>query len=195
MNPTVMDLVREIEEGLKKPGKSRQGLAKALNRSPSAVTEMLRKKGKRRKITAEEIPLIREYLELEPTVRVVGSVGASSDDVYFGEASDDPAETVPAPAGATSDMVAVEIKGTSLGAGLNGWLAFYKDRREPVTADLHNRLCVVGLADGRVLIKVLKPARGGRFHLFPNAAGEPILDAKVTWAALVIHMEPKGRRR
>lgn len=183
-----MDLVDEIERALKKPGKSKSGLARALGREPPAVTGIL---NRRRKIKVDELPRIREYLELEPVVRVVGSVGASSGEVYYGEANDDPGETAPAPLGASPDTVAVEIKGDSLGPGFNGWLAFYDDRREPLTLDLVGRLCVVGLADGRILIKIPRQAPRGLFHLFPNAGGDVIPDAKVTWAARVIHLAPK----
>lgn len=182
-----MDIIREIEQGLNKPGKSKSGLAKRLGKHPNVVTNIL--KGDRR-VALDELPLIREYLELEPAVRVVGYVGASSEEVYFAGA-DDPAETAPLPPGASPDTVAVEIKGDSLGPGFNGWLAFYDDRRAPVTPNLMGRLCVVGLPDGRVLIKILRQAPGRRFHLMPNGRGEAILDQKVEWAARVIHLAPK----
>jgi hypothetical protein len=185
----VMD-IREIEQGLKKPGKSKIGLAKALGRSPSVVSEILRKDGKPRQIKADEVPIIRDYLGLDPVARIVGYVGASSQEVYYAGA-DDPAETVPMPQGASPDTVAVEIRGDSLGAGLNGWVAFYDDRREPVTQNLLGKLCVVGLPDGRVLIKILRQAPGRKFHLLPNGAGEAILDQRVEWAAKVIHLAPK----
>jgi hypothetical protein len=183
-----MDIIKEIEAGLQKPGKSKGGLAKALGRAAPAVTGILNGS---RQIKARELPIIREYLELEPTVPLVGHVGASSDDVYYAGA-DDPAESVPMPSGASPETVAVEIRGDSLGAGFNGWLAFYDDVRAPLTPDLLGRLCVVSLTDGRVLIKIPRQAPGKRFHLLPNApGGEPILDAKVEWAAKVIHLTPK----
>lgn len=188
-----MDLIGEIERGLEKPGKNRAGLARALNRSPSTVTEMLRRDEKKaRKIKADEIAVIREYLELDTMVQIVGSVAAGDGEVYYGLANDDPAETAPAPPGASLDTVAVEIKGASLGEGLNGWLAYYNDRREPLTSDLVGRLCVIGLADGRVLIKIPAKAPGGRFHLKPNATGETLFDCEVAWGARVIHLAPKN---
>lgn len=185
--------VREIEKGLEKPGKSRIGLAKALNRSPSVVTEMLRPKGKRRQIKANEVPVIREYLELEPGVPIRGLVGASGNDeaTLFGS-GDDPGEMAPPIPGAGPQTVAVEIRGESLGKAFNGWLAYYDDRREPVTEDLYGWLCVVGLEDGRVLAKIPKPAhQKGRYHLEPNAGGETIYDVKVAWAARIIELKPK----
>lgn len=185
-----MDLVEEIEHGLRKSGKSRIGLAKALGRSPSVITEMLRKNGKRRHIKSDEIEKIREYLELDPVVPIVGSVGASSEEVYYGENADDPAEYAPAPSNASPETVAVVVRGESLGRGFNGWLAYYNDRRSPITPDLYNVPCVVALDDGRVLIKTPRPAPGGRFHLLSIGTGEIIHDAKLIWAARVILMQP-----
>lgn len=183
--------IREIERGLEKPGKSRVGLAKAMGRTPSAITDLLQG---RRQLKAREVPIVRKYLELDPQVPIVGYVGAGSDEAHFyAEASDSPADAVPAPAGTSPDTVAVEIRGDSLGIAFNGWLAFYEDRRQPVLEHQLNRLCVVGLADDRVLIKVPRKSRQrGRFHLFPNGPGEPILDAKVEWAAVVTMMRRKS---
>jgi plasmid maintenance system antidote protein VapI len=53
--------IKLIEQALKKPGKSKSGLARALGRQPSAVTDIL--KGGR-EIKARELPIIAEYLEL-----------------------------------------------------------------------------------------------------------------------------------
>ncbi|ABE63196.1 putative phage repressor [Nitrobacter hamburgensis X14] len=58
-----MSDVEWIIEGLKKPGKSQTGLAKALGRAPSAITSLL--KGTR-ELKAREIPIVKEYLESAP---------------------------------------------------------------------------------------------------------------------------------
>mgnify|MGYP001033910366 CR=1 FL=1 len=55
-----------LADGLKKPGKSAQGLAKKLGRNPSVVTRMT---GGTRRIHAEEIPVISAYIE-EPAPQV-----------------------------------------------------------------------------------------------------------------------------
>lgn len=57
------ELIRWINEGLKKPGKTKKGLAEALGRFPSAATELLRGN---RKIAANEIPIIAAYLDEPP---------------------------------------------------------------------------------------------------------------------------------
>jgi hypothetical protein len=180
-----MDL-QEIKEGLKKPGKSKQGLAEALGRQPSAVTALL--KGDRQ-LKAREIPIVRAYLNLGPRrmVPLVGYVaaGAEAHFVAAGELGE-----VEAPDDATGTTVAVEIRGESLGALFDHWLIFYDQVRRPVTADLIGRLCVVGLADGRVLVKKIQRSRTkGLFHLVSNTEG-PILDVAIEWAARVKHMAP-----
>src|ERR1700687_839027 len=57
-----------IREGLRQTRKTRSGLAKALGRSPSAVTDLLN--GSRR-VRAEGISIAPEYLGVEPP-RLVG---------------------------------------------------------------------------------------------------------------------------
>lgn len=55
--------IQWIEDGLKKPGKTQTGLAKALNLHPSAVSKMLANK---RKLSSTELTPAAEYLEQNP---------------------------------------------------------------------------------------------------------------------------------
>jgi hypothetical protein len=57
------ELISWIAAGLKKPGKQKNGLALAIGRSPSTITDIMRG---RRKINIEEIPLIAAYLDEAP---------------------------------------------------------------------------------------------------------------------------------
>lgn len=102
-----------------------------------------------------------------------------------------PFDYVEAPPGAGEEAVAAEIRGDSLGAFFNHWLVFYNDVHSPVTPNLLGELCVVGLEDGRVLVK--KIAQGSKadvFHLISQFE-EPIFDAVVMWAAKVNGMRPR----
>lgn len=126
------------------------------------------------------------------TVDLIGYVGAGAE-AHFAE-SQGPFDPVPAPAPefATERTVAVEVRGTSLGPAFDRWLVYYDDVRSPVTDDLIGQLCVVGLTDGRVLVKILQRSRTpGLFHLVSNASDAPILDADVEWAAKVTSMAPR----
>lgn len=186
-----MDLIEEIRRGLERPDKSKSELARRLGRHPNVVTYIL--KGDRQ-IKADEVDIIREYLELDGSVPIVGTVRAG-DEAYFYGSGDDPSERAPGIPKASPMTVAVEIRGDSLGPAFNGWLAYYDDRRDPITTDMLNRLCVVGVSDGRVLIKIPRTARGkGLYHLHPNVPGEVITDARIEWAARVIDLRPKSTK-
>jgi hypothetical protein len=102
-----------------------------------------------------------------------------------------PFDYVPAPEGATENTVAAEIRGQSLGPFFDEWLVYYDDVRSPITPDQFGQLCVVGLPDGRVLVKQVRPAREpGQFHLLSQTEA-PILDQEVAWAAKVTNMTPR----
>lgn len=123
--------------------------------------------------------------EKTKTIPLVGYVGAGGQ-AYFTPAGELGEVEIPIAIGA--ETVAVEIRGDSLGPFFNRWLAYYDDIRRPVTPDLIGRLCVVGLADGRVLIKRLQQSKTkGLFHLL-SQYDDPITDVAVEWAARVRSM-------
>lgn len=95
------------------------------------------------------------------------------------------------PRGGAAETVAVEIRGDSLGGAFDGWLIYYDERREPPTDDLLGSLCVVGLASGQVLVKLLMRGRQpGHFDLFSGASGKPLTDQPVAWATRVAAIMP-----
>lgn len=124
------------------------------------------------------------------TVAVMGFVGAGSIATIFAEGQG-PFDEVEAPANSTASTVGLSIRGTSLGPAFDEGVVFYDDVRSPVTEDLHGRLCVVGLDDGRVLVKILRSAGDGSFHLFSNTMEEPLLNETVAWAARVKDVRPR----
>lgn len=123
------------------------------------------------------------------TVKLKGYVGASGEAFYYRLADED-LEEVPAPENVNDQTVAVEVRGKSLGAAFESWLVYYDDVRSPITADLHNHLCVVGLADDRLLVKRLERRRG-KFVLISNNGEPDIEDAEIEWAAKVTSMRPR----
>jgi len=66
--------IKLIERGLKKPGKTKGGLAAAMGVRPGAVSELF---SGIRLIKASEIPLITEYLGLN-SVPIMGRIGAGA---------------------------------------------------------------------------------------------------------------------
>jgi transcriptional regulator with XRE-family HTH domain len=190
-----------IREGLREKRKTRSGLAKALGRSPSAVTDLLN--GSRR-LRAEEIAIVAEYLGVEPPrlvgggrpsngaarVPLVGYVGAGAIAHFYADGQG-PFDEVPAPDAASPKTVAVQIRGHSLGALFDNWLVFYDDVFDPPDEYLVGRMCVCGLSDGRVLVKALKRGQiAGLWTLLSNTE-PPIYDIALDWAAMVREMRPR----
>lgn len=124
-------------------------------------------------------------------VKLKGYVGAGSEAHYYNLA-DDEFEEVPAMEGAGDQSIAVEIRGKSWGPLMDGWLVHYDDVRSPVTDDMLNKICVVGLADDRILLKKIRRERDGSYSLLSNANDEPpIRDVIIEWAALVTGFKPR----
>jgi len=123
-------------------------------------------------------------------VPIVGYVGAGGQILYeegqgpFGEAKMPPNK-------GNEKTVAVVVKGDSMAGQLeDGWTVYYDDMLTPPTEKLLGKLCVVGLEDGRVLVKKLLPGRAkGLYDLYSANAG-PLIDQAVTWAALVLWIAP-----
>jgi len=182
-----------IIEGLRKPGKTKKGLAEALGRFPSAVSDLL---AGRRRLRADEIEIVSAYLEVPAPVGgtrlvpLVGYVGAGAEAHFFGDGQG-PFDMVDAPDNSTEKTVAVEIRGESLGSFFDRWLVFYDDVRDPVTADLIGKLCVCGLPDGRVVIKKLARSREKGLFILHSQFEPPIYDVAVIWAAKVKNMVPR----
>lgn len=117
---------------------------------------------------------------------VVGYVGAGDAAHYYDMAELDYVDT---PENANDNTVAVRVRGASMGAVLDGAIVFYDDVRSPVTPDLLGSLCVVGLADGRVLLKQL--SRAGEQYILVSTTEPPIVDAEIAWAAKVTSIRPR----
>lgn len=122
--------------------------------------------------------------------RLVGYVGAGSEAHYYGDGHN-LNEFVPMPPGGTDTTVAVEIRGESLGPLFNRWLVYYDDVHTPPHDGLLRKLCVVGLDDGRVLVKqLLKGSSPGFWHLVSQTEGV-IENARISWAAEVKAIVPR----
>jgi transcriptional regulator with XRE-family HTH domain len=204
----MMSIGARILEARKARGWSQQRLAAALAQAQTTISSWERgrtepsREDAARVATALDVPLADLELGQEggaavgrshPRPRrapVVGYVGAGAV-AHLYAAGQGPFDEVDAPEDATENTVAVEIRGDSLGPLFNEWLVFYDEVMSPVTPDLIGRLCVVGLPDGRVLIKKLARARTeGLYHLLSQTE-DPILDAEVLWAAKVTGMTPR----
>src|SRR5262249_41062843 len=96
---------------------------------------------------------------------------------------------LPAPPGAPvpprSPAAARGPSSTPRTAFFNRWYVFYDDVHRPMTPDLIGQLCVVGLADGRVLVKQVQRGRSEGLYTLHSTTEKPIADVKIEWAARV----------
>jgi len=125
-------------------------------------------------------------------VPIVGLAGAGpAGTVAFAE-SDGELGEAPAAPNATHRTVAVEVRGDSMhGTAEDGWLIYYDDRRDPPDESLLAQLCVVGLTDGRVLVKWLHAGTAAGLYDLESAAAPALRDVAVEWAARVTAIIPR----
>ena len=127
---------------------------------------------------------------------IIGLAGAGADgSIVFSEGEDAFGEA-PVPPGGSENTRAVEVRGELMrGVAEDGWLVYYDDRRDPPDGSMIGELCVVGLADGRTLIKYLYPgSEAGLFNL--ESTTEPtIRNVAVDWAAVVTAIIPRPAAR
>lgn len=175
---------------------SQAALAKKAHTSQAQIARL--EMGKR-EMTVEWAFRLAPLVETTPgallfenlTVPVVGCIEAGSAAKFYDSSGD--LARARMPAHGSKMTVAVEITGDSLGAALDGWIIYYDDRRDPPTDDLIGRLCVIGLANGHAVVKILMRGReSGKFDLFPNTGGTPLTDQSVAWAARVIGLIPQS---
>jgi hypothetical protein len=126
-----------------------------------------------------------------PKVPVLGYVGAGST-AHLYDVPPSHLDEVSGPADTSESTVAVEIRGDSLGPFFNRWYVFYDDVRRPMTPDLIGQLCVVGLADGRILIKQVQRGSDLGLYNLHSATERPILDVTIDWAARVNSISRSG---
>jgi hypothetical protein len=190
------DLIRNVlrKEAIGKTLNMRSDKLEALARELQTTVEWLvSEKGQADLRSSEEFHLDSADVLGEdvpsPTVPLIGYVSAGAQAVLIHLPAGE-LDRVPAPQNFNSSTRALEVRGDSLGALFDRWLVFYDDVRSPITPDLINKLCIVGLADGRILIKKVQRNRDGGFDLMSNTE-EPITGIVIEWAALVKSMEPK----
>ena len=125
------------------------------------------------------------------TIPVIGYVGAGSVIYLYGDSQGE-FDRIDAPDGSGPETVAAEIRGDSLGPFFDSWCVVYDDVHRPVTDSLDKTLCIVGLADGRVMVKKIQKSKSqkGLFNLL-SQFDPPIYDVEIDWAAKIRLMVAK----
>lgn len=132
----------------------------------------------------------------EPGVTsVVGRVGAdTSGEIVYGTGDGGFGDVI-IPPGAGPESVAVEVQGYSMGIFVDGALIFYSDQKLAPTDEMLGDMVVVGLSDGRALLKRL--TRGSRPGLYDleSLNGPTMRDQEVVWAADIESIVPPRQAR
>ncbi len=145
-------------------------------------------------VSAAEI--ISEVVDNVENIPIVGMAGAGPDGTVLFAHGDGGLGFGPPSPNSTEATKALEVRGDSMrGIASDGWLVYFEDDRLSPTEELIGELCVVGLEDDRVLVKVLQPGRGdGLFDL--ESFNAPVLrDVPVRWACLVTAIIPRKPAR
>lgn len=131
-----------------------------------------------------------EFLPLSK-VPLIGFVGAATEINLFGNGQG-PFDEVDMPLNATENTVAVEVRGDSMGGSADDrWLLYYNNVESPPSESLYGQLCVVSLADDRMLVKRLQPGRRPKHYDLYSSNGAPMLDQEVIWAAKIEWIKPR----
>lgn len=131
------------------------------------------------------------------TIPIVGRVGATPDGIIVQDTGQGNFGELDVPAGATGDEAALEVDGYSMGIyAPDGSIILYHDRHDPPTEDLLGEVCVVGLPDGRVLMKRLLRGSARGLYDLASIVGETMHDQRVDWAGVVsIVIHPRHARK
>lgn len=90
----------------------------------------------------------------------------------------------------SDDMVAMSVRGYTMGAIKDGWLVFFHNRQSRPHDGLIDELCVVKTDTDRVMLRFIKRGRKpGTWDLLP-ISGVPTLDAVLEWAEKVEWIRP-----
>ena len=183
--------IRMIERGLAKPGKTKGGLAAAMNVRPGAVSEIL---SGLRLIKASEIENIIDYLELN-SVPVMGRVGA-------GAAIEPEHEQVPPeglgeielPFPISEETIAFEVAGDSmLPKYENGdVIVVFREQRHPISS-FYGEEAAVRLKSGERYLKTIERGKSASLVNLSSFNAKTIQGVKLEWIGEICVTLPRGQ--
>jgi len=190
-----------IKKAFAKTGKSKSGLAEALDVANSAISELL---AGRRAIKADEVPLITKYLELD-RIPIVGRVGLGG---LIVPAGDGALGMIRLPFAPPDEVVAFDIPdNTSMypryqaGDAIVCWLK----QRRPLVSFVGEEV-VVETRDGRRFLRHLMAGSRAGLTTLHSFNAPPVENARPTWVGEIyltvraaqrqlLEDRPAGRRR
>ena len=183
--------IKMIERGLKKPGKSKGGLAAAMGVRPGAVSEIL---GDIRLIKASEIQPIIDYLELN-SVPIMGRVGAGA--TIEPEHEQVPPEglgEIELPFPIAEETIAFEVSGDSmLPKYENGdIIVVYREQRHPISS-FYGEEAAVRLKTGERYLKTVERGKSASVVNLTSFNAKPINGVKLEWIGEICVTLPGAR--
>lgn len=203
-NPVMSDLTINKERfraAMKRGGWSMKTLSLAAGMGETFVRDML-ERGSNSKISslkhvASILGVSVGYLinEESGSSPIVGRIGAdTSGEIIYGNGDGGFGDVI-TPPGAGPDSVAVEVLGYSMGTFVDGALIFYSDVKGAPTDEMLGDMVVVGLEDGRALLKKLMRGSQPGLYDLESVNGPIMRDQRVVWAADIEAIVPPRQAR
>jgi repressor LexA len=180
-----------IERGLKRPGKTKGGLAAAMGVRPGAVSEIL---AEIRQIKATEIQPIIDYLELN-AVPIMGRVGAGA--TIEPEHEQVPPEglgEVELPFPVSEEAIALEVAGDSMLPKYESGdiIVVYKEQRYPLSS-FYGEEAAVRLKTGERYLKTIERGKSSHLVNLTSFNAKPINGVKLEWIGEICVTLPRGQ--
>jgi repressor LexA len=180
-----------IKRALKKPGKTKGGLAAAMGVRPGAVSEIL---SDIRLIKASEIQPITDYLDLN-SVPIMGRVGAGAAiEPEYEQVPPEGLGTVELPFPIAEETVAFEVAGDSmLPKYENGdVIVVFKEQRHPVSS-FYGEEAAVRLKTGERYLKTIERGKSAASVNLTSFNAKPINGVKLEWIGEICVTLPRGQ--